>query len=133
MNTCTIQLQRPGQRACRGFLSFEASTVLTWLAVYVWTGGVLGQAYQRPLLGAAVGVVVGLAIVIPLGISSHYGGFQGVVGMLGVPALIAMSFVTGETRLWLAAVSCCLPLVALAKSAWESFVAARREGSGDGK
>lgn len=74
MNNIPMRQKYPGSFVREGFLSFEASATLTWLAVYVWPGVIVGQGYQQPGIGAAAGTIVGLIIAIQLGAATSNAG-----------------------------------------------------------
>lgn len=103
---------RPGVRAQfgrsseRGFISVNLGMLVIWLLLYGWTGFYAGARLGHPVLGAALGVVVGVVPSAQLALGAHYGGW---LPFLAIPVVLALGIVPMEYRVWVGVAGCVAP------------------------
>ncbi len=95
-----------GRSSERGFISVNLGMLVVWLFLYGWTGFYAGVRLGRPVLGAVLGIAVGLVPSAQLAMGAHYGGW---FAFLAIPVVLALGLVPMEYRLWVGVGGCVAP------------------------
>ncbi len=101
--------------------------ILPWLLVYGYTGYLAGIGIGHPVLGALLGLLVGLYPSAQMSVAAHYGGN---FAFLAIPAIIILPILSTSPRTQLAVGSgvCAVPWLLLLLHVVRTTKTARQNG-----